>query len=282
MSIDCVAPPESVLRADRMVGMPTSHGVQLKRWTRLLACLAQLYVYARQVLGGRAAAGADDRRRWARRLLAALDVDVRLRGHVPAPDAPLLLVANHISWLDSYALNSATHASFVAKAEIAHWPVIGPIARAFDTLFLRRGSCRAAARMAAAVAAALARGTPIGVFPEGTTSWGDGLLPFYAAMFQAAVWSGARVQPVAIRYSDARGRRTDAPAYVDDVSVLESLRRITREPCLSVELVFCAPIDPAGRTRRQLAALARQAIAAALALDDGDVTVAPTPLRRAA
>ncbi len=98
-------------------------------------------------------------------------------------------------------------------------------------------------------------------------------------MFQAAVWSGARVQPVAVRYCDRNGRRTDAPAYVDDVSVLDSVRRIAREPGLIAELIFCAPIDPAGRTRRELAALARQAIVTALALDDA---VAPTSVRRAA
>lgn len=282
MSIDFSAPRELPYgSADGTTDRSMSHGwVRLTRWAGLLACLTRLYVYARLVIGGRTARdGADDTQRWARRLLAALDIEVRLRGHVPAPDAPLLVVANHISWLDSYVVNTATQARFVAKSEVATWPVIGPIARAFDTFFLRRGFCRAAARMAAALAAELARGTPIAVFPEGTTSWGHGLLPFYPAMFQAAVWSGARVQPVALRYCDATGQRTDAPAYVDDVSVLDSVRRIVGEPRLIAELVFCAPIDPAGRTRRELAGLARKAIATALALDDGDDAVAPTGLR---
>ena len=280
MSIDsCARREPSYGSADGAIRRSTSEGwVRLTRWMRLLVCLTRLYVYARLVIGGRAArGGADDTQRWARRLLDALDVQVRLRGHVPAPNAPLLVVANHISWLDSYALNTAMQARFVAKSEVGTWLVIGPIARAFDTFFLRRGSCRAAARMAAALATALERGTPVGVFPEGTTSWGHGLLPFYTAMFQAAVWSGARIQPVALRYCDATGQHTDAPAYVDDVSVLDSVRRIVGEPRLIAELVFCAPIDPAGHTRRELAALARKAIATALAFDDD--AVAPTGLR---
>jgi 1-acyl-sn-glycerol-3-phosphate acyltransferase len=276
----CVLPDRAV-RSTRAAAPATRVRLQSSlRLLRLARVVLQLYFHARAARARPRADGRTDVQRWARRVVAAVGIELRVRGHVVRPDAPLLVVANHVSWLDSYLLNTVTTARFVAKSEVAGWPVIGTIARAFATVFLRRGSCRAAARVAAALADALATGVPVAAFPESTTSDGNGLLPFYPAMFQAAVWSGARVQPVAIRYRDAAGRRTDAPAYVGDMSVLDSLRRVIRAPHICAELIFCAPLDPTGRTRRELAALAHRAIASALA--DGSDALAPAPLRRAA
>ncbi len=218
---------------------------------------------------------------WAARLLDALCVEVRVRGHRPAADAAHLLVANHISWIDSYALQTVSAARFVAKSEVREWPLIGTIAARFETIFLKRWCYRAAARAVGTLTTALCADQPTAVFPEATTSDGSGVLPFYPAMFQAAVLSGARVQPVAIRYRNAAGVPTPAPAFVGDTSVLDSLRSILREPRLTAELIFCAPLDSTGRTRRELAALARAAIAAALDIDDG-VARGRARLRRAA
>jgi 1-acyl-sn-glycerol-3-phosphate acyltransferase len=95
-------------------------------------------------------------------------------------------------------------------------------------------------------------------------------------MFQAAVLTGVPVRPVALCYRDQHGAPSTAAAFVGDMSVADSLRLLLREPRLSVDVIFCAPIDPIGRTRRELAALARAAIADALGLADD------TPLRRAA
>jgi 1-acyl-sn-glycerol-3-phosphate acyltransferase len=78
------------------------------------------------------------------------------------------------------------------------------------------------------------------------------------------VRSGASVQPVALRYRGADGLPTQAAAYVGDMSVWNSIRRLVREPSLTAELIFCAPLDPAGRTRKDLATAAHAAITAAL------------------
>ena len=198
-------------------------------------------------------------------MLRAVGVEIRVRGHLPAADAPVLLVANHHSWLDSYALNTVSAARFVAKSEVGEWPLIGTIAVRFGTFFLKRGSCRAAARMVGVLAEALSAGQPVAAFPEGTTSHGPGPLPFYPALFQAAVRSGAWVQPVAVRYRVADGLPTRAAAYVGDTSLWDSIRGLLRERNVTAELIFCAPLDPAGRSRKQLAAAAHAAIAAALA-----------------
>jgi 1-acyl-sn-glycerol-3-phosphate acyltransferase len=245
------------------VGITTPLGARAVRLAHLLVVVVGLYLVARfgaHQVADRSALG----RRWAQRFLRSLRVEVRARGHLPAVGAPVLLVANHVSWLDSYALNTLSAARFVAKSEVREWPLIGVIATCFGTFFLRRGCFRAAARAVATLTDALCAPEPVAVFPEGTTSTGGGVLHFYPALFQAAVLSGARVQPVAIRYRGTNGRPTDAAAYVGDMSVLASVRRMVREPRLTVELIFCAPLQSAGRTRKELAAAARTAIVTAL------------------
>ena len=214
---------------------------------------------------------------WADDLLRALAIDVRQHG-APVADATLL-VANHVSWLDTYAIHTSVAARFVAKSEVGTWPVIGTIARRFGTIFIRRGCIRSAARTVGALSEALCHGESVAAFPEATTSEGRELLPFFSAMFQAAVLTGARVQPVALRYRDGVGRCTTAAAYVGEMSILDSLRLLVREPRLTVEVVFCPPIDPYGLSRRELAARSREAIAGALGLA---TETAPASLRRAA
>lgn len=198
-------------------------------------------------------------RRHARGLLAALGVEVRTSGLVPASDRPLLLVANHVSWLDTYALNAMSGARFVAKSEVGRWPVIGAMAGRYGTIFHRRGCPRDAWRSVATASRALALGYPVGVFPEGTTTRGDELLPFHPAFFQAAINAGTPVQPVAIRYRLARGAPTIAAAYCGDMSLVESVRRVLECRGLIVELNFAPRLEPAA-DRRALAAAARSAI----------------------
>ncbi len=216
-------------------------------------------------------------RRWSGALLAALRVEVQARGHLPRRDEPALFVANHVSWLDSYAVSTVAPARFVAKSEVATWPMIGVLASRFGSIFIKRGCVRSAARTVGALAQALHGGDAVAAFPESTTSDGRTLLPFYPAMFQSAVLTGVPIRPVALRYRDQHGAPSTAAAFVGEMSILDSLRQMLREPRLRVDVIFCAPIDPVGRTRRELAALARAAIADALDLAAEDV-----PLRRAA
>jgi 1-acyl-sn-glycerol-3-phosphate acyltransferase len=202
--------------------------------------------------------------RWARETLALLDVSVSLRGTPPPVDEPVLLVANHVSWLDICALNATGGARFVAKAEVARWPVLGRITRGYGSFPLVRGSFRSAYRVKNAAADALRGGDRVGAFPEGTTTDGYEVRPFHPALLQAAIDAGVRVQPVAIRYPDALGRPNPAAVFIDDMTFVDSIRRILASGGLAVELSFCEAISPLGRTRRELAHRARQAIIAAL------------------
>jgi len=202
---------------------------------------------------------------FARRTLEALDVTIRVRETCPATTGPRLLVANHISWLDVYALNAVLEARFVAKSETRTWPLLGVITQAFDTFYVVRESFRDAARVKDAVAAALRQGDTIVVFPEGTTTDGTLLRRFYPAFFQAAIDASVAVQPVAIRYPGYHGLPNLAAAFVDDMTFLESFQRIVAERGLTVELTFGPAIPATQRTRRELAQLARRHIADHLA-----------------
>lgn len=200
----------------------------------------------------------------AQRLLAGLGIRVVVRGDAPLLGEPALLAANHVSWLDPYVINTVCAARFLAKSEIATWPVVGTIARRHGTFFHRRGSFRCAARVKDRIARTLRGGEPVAFFPEGTTTSGASLARFYPAFFQAAVDSGATVRPVAIRYRDAAGRTSGAAAYVGKMSILDSVRSLLAEPSLTVEMTFGAPLDPAAADRRELARRVRAWIAGQL------------------
>ena len=193
----------------------------------------------------------------AREMLDVLQVRLEVRGEPPA-GAPTLVVANHVSWLDMYVLNAVAGARFVAKSEVRGWPGFGTIAARFGTFFIVRGSYRDAARVRTAVAWALASGERVAVFPEGTTTDGTTVGRFYPALFQSAIDAGVPVQPVALRYCDVRGQRSEAPVFVGDTTILDSLTRVLREPLLTAEVVLGPALHAAGHTRRDLAELARR------------------------
>lgn len=210
---------------------------------------------------------------WAARLLAILGVRTVHTGYLPRVGQPLLLVANHISWLDPQVLHSATPARFVAKDEVRSWPLIGPTAARCGTFFMKRGSCRAAWRIKESIAAALKEGETVAVFPEGTTTDGSRVQSFYPALLQAAVDAGVAVCPVTIRYQTANGTGSSAVAFLGDMTFMNSLRRVLREPLIAVEVHFSAPIASRNRTRRELATSAQLAITEALAFSSSDALV---------
>jgi 1-acyl-sn-glycerol-3-phosphate acyltransferase len=241
---------------------------RLFRFARLLLQVARMWIAARlRVHRLGPAARADLIRTSAHALLASLGVRVVARGEVPPDNVPVLIVANHVSWLDSYTINSLNPARFVAKSEVGEWPVIGTVAARFGTFFLRRGSFRDAARTVTRLSAVLRGGYPVAAFPEGTTSGGDGVREFYPAMFQSAVNAQAMVQPIAIRYLSADGRPSRRAAFVGDMSIWDSVRLLLEEPELVVEVTCCPLLWPTNRTRRELATLSRDSNANVLSPD---------------
>jgi 1-acyl-sn-glycerol-3-phosphate acyltransferase len=221
--------------------------------------------------------------RWAGRLLAVVGVRVAVRGRPPrVRGGGALIVANHVSWLDIHVIHSILPARFISKAEVRQWPVIGWLAdKAGGTLFLERTRKADAKRLNEVMAGHLQDGDCLALFPEGTTTDGRQLLPFYPGLLQPAVQAGAMVWPAVIRYRTGAGAYCHAAAYYGDMSLPTSLRNIAREPGIVAEIEFLPALSASGRTRRELAAQAEAAIRAALAAD-GHGSAPGTDARRQA
>jgi 1-acyl-sn-glycerol-3-phosphate acyltransferase len=215
------------------------------------------------------------KQRWSRRLLAILDV--HLDAQLAAVPPGSLFVANHVSWLDIYAFNAARPMAFVAKAEVRRWPLIGWLAAHTDTLFLSRESRRQSAQVNAQVRRLLMAAADVAVFPEGTTTTGGQLLPFHAALLQSAVDTGRPLQPVALSYCTADGRRSEVAAYAGATTMGESLLAILRSGPLTVRLRPTPTLDSRNMNRRALAQAARGAIAFSLGLPADGTIPAPGP-----
>ncbi|MDB5873139.1 MAG: Glycerol acyltransferase [Ramlibacter sp.] len=197
---------------------------------------------------------------WSREMLAALGIRLELHGQPPAA-GPMLLAANHISWLDILVMHAARHCRFVAKAEVRRWPLIGRLATGAGTLYIERESRRDAMRVVHHMADSLKRGEIVAVFPEGTTSDGLALLPFHGNLIQAAISAGAPVQPVALTFIDLRtGAISLAPSYIGDDTLVASIWRTLTAPPLAAVVRYGEPQMAQGRDRRTWAAELRIAV----------------------
>jgi 1-acyl-sn-glycerol-3-phosphate acyltransferase len=198
---------------------------------------------------------------WSLAMLRCIRIELIVKGN-PSLNGPLLLVANHMSWLDITALHAARFCRFVSKADIKKWPFIGTLASGIGTLFIERESRRDAMRVVHHMTASLQAGDVLGVFPEGTTSDGTTLLPFHANLFQAAIAANAPIQPIALQFIDtATGQRSTAPCYIGDDTLAESVWRALTANHIAVVIHFGEPQFAQGRDRRAWAKDMQQAVA---------------------
>jgi 1-acyl-sn-glycerol-3-phosphate acyltransferase len=195
-------------------------------------------------------------------------------GHPVGPGG-VLVVANHLSWLDILVLGAVHPMRMVAKREIQGWPVIGALAARFGTLFVDRGGLRSLPGVIEQATEALRGGAVVGLFPEGTTWCGAASGQFRRAGFQAALDAGVPVRPVAQRMRLPDGTPTGVGAFIGDDTLLDSLLRVIRLPELVLEVeVLPALLPEPGLDRRELARRAELAVAAATGVP------APAPPRR--
>jgi 1-acyl-sn-glycerol-3-phosphate acyltransferase len=187
---------------------------------------------------------------WARKMLRRLGIELRIVG-APAPAGPMLLVANHISWVDILALHAVCPCRFVAKADVERWPLIGTLVTGGGTLYVKRESRRDVMRVVHRMAQALKDGDILAIFPEATTSDGRSVLPFHSSLIQAAISADAPVQPVALQIVNGRsGRPSRAASYMGDESLAGSVWRTLRARELCAVVTFGAPQRAAGRDHR--------------------------------
>jgi len=197
---------------------------------------------------------------WAGEFLKLWRIDLEVRGQPPR-QGPLLLVANHISWLDILVLHAAGFCRFVSKSDVRRWPVIGALATGAGTLYIERDSHRDALRVVHHIKDALLRGEVVAVFPEGTSSNGITLLPFHANLIQAAISAQAPALPVALRFVDGRtGQPSLAPIYVDEQTLIGSIWRTLTTPGTRAVVSYGHPQPPEGRERREWADELRTAV----------------------
>jgi 1-acyl-sn-glycerol-3-phosphate acyltransferase len=202
-------------------------------------------------------------RAWSLKMLRLAGMRLVVHNDDARLDRGVLVVGNHVSWIDIYVINAWRPTPFVSKAEVRRWPVVGWLAQQLGAVFIQRDKRSDAKRIMHELAARLSAGELMCVFPEGTTSDGLALLPFHANLFQAAVSAACPVQPICLMYEDAHGRQSTAPAYIDDVSLGDSLDALLRGGPLTAHLYVGAPLAP-GPDRRTLAAQAEASVTAAL------------------
>jgi 1-acyl-sn-glycerol-3-phosphate acyltransferase len=187
---------------------------------------------------------------WAQRMLVLWGIRLEVMGE-PPHSGPVLVVANHISWLDILVLHAARHCRFVSKSDVKHWPLIGALATGSGTLFIERASRRDAMRVVHHMADALRAGEVVAVFPEGTTGDGIHMLPFHGNLIQAAISANAPVVPVALRFADSLSGQTSlAPCYIGEDTLLGSLWRTLCTPGITAIVSFGVPQHAEGRDRR--------------------------------
>ena len=207
--------------------------------------------------------------------------EINLKGFSLGAGA-VLFVANHVSWVDIVALHSQRMVGFVAKREIAGWPVVGWLAARGETIFHQRGSTESLGGVLEEMVTRLREGRPVAVFPEATTSDGSTLLPFYGNLLEAAIAEHAPVIPIALRYLDAAGDPAAAAVYVGDTTFVESLWMVLGERVLVVDVQVLAPVPSSGRNRHDLARELRGLISCRLGLPTADTSPGTAAAFRAA
>ena len=224
---------------------------------------------------GRLSATTRDRltRAWCRTIVRAAGIRLRITGTAP-PAGGLLLVANHISWLDIPLLAAVRPGRMLAKAEIRQWPVAGVLTASSGALFIERDRLRALPRTVGRIANSLRDGAAVVVFPEGSTWCGRAQGHFRRAVFQAALDAAVPVQPVRLHYRHDGGAATTAPAFVGSDSLLASVWRVVSARRLVAEVRVQPVLQPGSAPDRR--ALAHAAETATTEAADAETAVIET------
>jgi 1-acyl-sn-glycerol-3-phosphate acyltransferase len=185
------------------------------------------------------------------RLICAI-LGIRITRNGVKPDGgPHLIVANHVSWTDIIALASVFPLTFLAKSEVANWPLLGSLARLQGTIFIERGDRQQLASVNATIADCLRRGSSLVVFPEGTSTHGVIEPKFNSSHFQAAHLGEVPILPVSIFYADEAGQ-ADVGWY-GDMTFMPHLWRLLKKDGFSCHISIGTLIKAAGKDRKSLA-----------------------------
>ncbi len=177
---------------------------------------------------------------------------IRIIYHGERVATPALFVANHISWLDVFALLGTFHVIYIVKEEVKNWFLLGYLVKTVGNLFVKRGVADSSQQANQDLARTLTQGYNVLFFPEGTTTDGTGMKRFHGRLFQCAIQTEVLVQPIALRYPVANGLSTVAP-FIGDDTFSEHVWRVFGEKEIVLEIWFCPPIAARDKKRNELA-----------------------------
>jgi 1-acyl-sn-glycerol-3-phosphate acyltransferase len=202
-------------------------------------------------------------RKWCTQLLGIFQMRLSVLGAEHLEDAHYLMAANHISWIDIHVINAFKPHYFVAKSEVASWPIFGWMAKQLGTLFIERGKSNSIRNMVQEIAEQLNQ-KAICIFPEGTSTDGWQVAPFKPNLFEAAIVASAPVYVLAIQYFDLQtGKKTTAPAFIGDMGLVDSMGNLICSPPICAQISISEK-QPALKDRKALAELSQSLITAQL------------------
>lgn len=214
-------------------------------------------------------------RQWCLDMLRVLRIRLSIHGRPIESSDGALVIANHVSWVDTLAIRALMPCGFLAKASLQGWPVIGPLIERTGGLFVQRGNPFDLRRVLDDMREALKAGQSICVFPEGTTTDGTSVGSFTTLAFELTARHDVPVLPLGLQYLQ-HGRPSRVPAWVGDEAFLPSLFRIATTPGLEVRVVAGERLASSNE-RRRAADEARRAVGELLS-----VPLAPGPAAAAA
>jgi len=191
-------------------------------------------------------------------------VHVKVQGTL-ARERPLLMVSNHFSYLDVFALGGKIPARFTPKSEIASWPVIGFMCKITGCVFIDRRAAKTLHNKSA-LDYAMNQGSIISLFPEGTTNDGTALLPFKSSFFSLAEYKAVAVQPVSVVYTKLSGKKIDAGnrllvGWYGDALFFPHVITFLQQRTVEVTLVFHDAVKgDAFESRKAIASYCRDVI----------------------
>ncbi len=186
---------------------------------------------------------------WARVLCRIYGWDLVVTGALH--EGPVLLVSNHISWVDIIIVLTQRAGCFVAKGEISRWPLLSWIFTQAGTVYHFRGCGQSLDRVADEMTERIRSGLSVAIFPEGGVTEGSGVGRFHPRLFQIAIRSGSSIQPITLYYQPL-AEQIPIVGFRSEESFVENFLRILTQPCVRCSITYGNVIHSNNQTRRQL------------------------------
>jgi 1-acyl-sn-glycerol-3-phosphate acyltransferase len=196
---------------------------------------------------------------WCKRLLSIFEIKVEVTGldTYLVSQKKYLMVANHISWMDIIVIQSIKPCIFVAKSDVASWPLFGWVAQMTGTIFIKRDKVSDIKKALKKMKRRLIKRS-VCIFPEGTSTSGRYLLPFKSNLFQSSIDTNKSILPLCLRY-EQNNTYSDKAAFVDEMSLVDSINKIKQEKDIYVIVEVLQPIRPR-YNRKELASYTQEMI----------------------